>query len=88
MTKRLIWGKFASYQGAGPFAMSTLMQPSLAGLTGLARRLVSEDVLPEVDVRRAVAESTQGKASLTTWLLDNNLVDSARLTRIASDRKT
>jgi len=61
------------------------MQPSLAGLTGLARRLVSEDVLPETDVRRAVAESTQGKASLTAWLLDNNLVDSARLTRIASD---
>jgi type IV pilus assembly protein PilB len=61
------------------------MQPSLAGLTGLARRLVSEDVLPETDVRRAVAESTQGKASLAAWLLDNNLVDSARLTRIASD---
>ncbi|MDG2537159.1 type IV-A pilus assembly ATPase PilB [Dyella jiangningensis] len=65
--------------------MSTLMQPSLAGLTGLARRLVSEDVLPEVDVRRAVTESTQGKTSLTAWLLDNNLVDSTRLTRIASD---
>lgn len=65
--------------------MSTLMQPSLAGLTGLARRLVSEDVLPEADVRRAVAESAQSKASLTAWLLDNNLVDSARLTRIASD---
>lgn len=65
--------------------MSTLMQPSLAGLTGLARRLVSEDVLPEADVRRAVAESTQSKTSLTAWLLDNNLVDSARLTRIASD---
>ncbi len=65
--------------------MSTLMQPSLAGLTGLARRLVSEDVLPEADVRRAVAESAQGKTSLTAWLLDNNLVESARLTRIASD---
>ncbi|AIF47252.1 type IV-A pilus assembly ATPase PilB [Dyella japonica] len=65
--------------------MSTLMQPSLAGLTGLARRLVSEGVLPEADVRRAVAESTQSKASLTAWLLDNNQVESARLTRIASD---
>jgi len=61
------------------------MQPSLAGLTGLARRLVSEDVLPEADVRRAMAESAQSKSSLTAWLLDNNLVDSARLTRIASD---
>jgi len=65
--------------------MSTLMQPSLAGLTGLARRLVSEGVLPEADVRRAVAESTQSKTSLTAWLLDNNLVESPRLTRIASD---
>ena len=61
------------------------MQPSLAGLTGLARRLVTEDVLPEADVRRAVAESGQSKTSLTAWLLDNNLVDSTRLTRIASD---
>ena len=65
--------------------MSTLMQPSLAGLSGLARRLVSEDVLPEADVRKAVADSLQHKTSLTAWLLDHSLVDSARLTRIASD---
>ncbi|WP_430388204.1 type IV-A pilus assembly ATPase PilB [Dyella sp. 20L07] len=65
--------------------MSTLMQPSLAGLSGMARRLVSEDVLPEADVRKAVADSLQHKASLAAWLLDHNLVDSARLTRIASD---
>ncbi|WP_267222667.1 type IV-A pilus assembly ATPase PilB [Dyella silvae] len=65
--------------------MSTLMQPSLAGLTGMARRLVSEDVLPEADVRKAVADSLQNKAALIPWLLDHNLVDSARLTRIASD---
>ncbi len=61
------------------------MQPSLAGLTGMARRLVSEDVLPEADVRKAVADSLQNKAALIPWLLDHNLVDSARLTRIASD---
>jgi type IV pilus assembly protein PilB len=61
------------------------MQPSLAGLSGLARRLVSEDVLPEADVRKAVADSLQHKTSLAAWLLDHNLVDSSRLTRIASD---
>jgi type IV pilus assembly protein PilB len=61
------------------------MQPSLAGLTGMARRLVSEDVLPEADVRKAVADSLQAKTTLIPWLLDHNLVDSARLTRIASD---
>lgn len=65
--------------------MSTLMQPSLAGLSGLARRLVSEDALPEADVRKAVADSLQHKTTLTAWLLDHNLVDSSRLTRIASD---
>lgn len=65
--------------------MSTLMQPSLAGLTGMARRLVSEDVLPEADVRKAVTDSLQNKTTLIPWLLDHNLVDSARLTRIASD---
>ncbi|WP_243050724.1 type IV-A pilus assembly ATPase PilB [Dyella sp. RRB7] len=65
--------------------MSTLMQPSLAGLSGMARRLVSEDVLPEADVRKAMADSLQHKTTLAAWLLDHNLVDSARLTRIASD---
>src|SRR5215469_8020052 len=65
--------------------MSTLMQPSLAGLSGMARRLVSEDVLPEADVRKAMADSAQHKTTLAAWLLDHNLVDSARLTRIASD---
>ena len=65
--------------------MSTLMQPSLVGLSGLARRLVSEAILPEADVRKAMADSAQQKTTLTAWLLDHNLVDSARLTRIASD---
>ncbi|RDJ00184.1 type IV-A pilus assembly ATPase PilB [Dyella solisilvae] len=65
--------------------MSTLMQPSLAGLSGMARRLVSENVLPEADVRRAMADSAQNKTSFAAWLLDHGLVDSARLTRIASD---
>jgi type IV pilus assembly protein PilB len=64
--------------------MSSQLQPSLAGLTGMARRLVSEGVLPEADVRKAVADSTAQKASLAGWLLDHNLVESARLTQIAS----
>ncbi|PWK84782.1 type IV-A pilus assembly ATPase PilB [Fulvimonas soli] len=64
--------------------MSSQPQPSLAGLSGMARRLVSEGVLPELDVRKAVAESAQQKVSLTTWLLDHNLVESPRLTQIAS----
>jgi len=64
--------------------MSSQLQPSLAGLTGMARRLVSEGVLPEADVRKAVADSAEKKASLAAWLLDHGLVESARLTQVAS----
>lgn len=64
--------------------MSSQLQPSLAGLSGMARRLVSEGVLPEADVRKAMSDSGQQKASLGAWLLDHNLVDSGQLTQIAS----
>jgi type IV pilus assembly protein PilB len=64
--------------------MSSQLQPSLVGLSGMARRLVSEGVLPEADVRKAMADSGQQKASLGAWLLDHSLVDSGRLTQIAS----
>jgi len=64
--------------------MSSQLQPSLAGLSGMARRLVSEGVLPEADVRKAMVDSGQQKTSLGAWLLDHNLVDSGRLTQIAS----
>ncbi|KRE88514.1 type IV-A pilus assembly ATPase PilB [Frateuria sp. Soil773] len=64
--------------------MSSQLQPSLAGLSGMARRLVSEGVLPEADVRKAVADSAQQKTTLAAWLLDHNLVDSVRLTQVAS----
>ena len=64
--------------------MSSQPQPSLAGLSGIARRLVSEGLLPEDDVRKAMVESAQRKLPLGSWLLDQNLVDNAQLTRIAS----
>ncbi len=50
----------------------------------MARRLVSEGILPEVDVRKAVADSNQNKVTFAAWMLDNNLVDSAKLTHVAS----
>src|SRR5690348_18273231 len=64
--------------------MSTQLQPSLAGLSGMARRLVSEGVLPEAEVRKAMADSAQQKASLKAWMLDHNLVEGIQLTQIAS----
>ena len=64
--------------------MSSQLQPSLVGLSGMARRLVSEGALPEDEVRKAIVDSGQKKVTLTTWLLDHTSVDSADLTRIAS----
>ncbi|RCS29040.1 type IV-A pilus assembly ATPase PilB [Rhodanobacter denitrificans] len=64
--------------------MSSQLQPSLTGLSGMARRLVSEGVMPEDVVRKAMADSNQSKSTLTTWLLERNLVDGAELARIAS----
>jgi type IV pilus assembly protein PilB len=64
--------------------MSSQLQPSLVGLSGMARRLVAEEVLPEDEVRKAIAETGLKKATLTSWLLDHTQVDSAALTRIAS----
>jgi type IV pilus assembly protein PilB len=65
--------------------MSTqFQQTNLAGLTGMARRLVSEGVVPEIDVRRAVTEAAQQKVPLSAWLIDHGLVDSLRLTEVAS----
>jgi type IV pilus assembly protein PilB len=65
--------------------MSSQLQPSAAlGLSGMARRLVAEGVLPEADVRKAVTDSSQQKKTLTSWLLDQGLVENSRLAQIAS----
>ena len=64
--------------------MSSQPQPSALGLSGMARRLVAEGLLPEADVRKAVVDSNQQKKTLTAWLLDQGLVDNTRLAQIAS----
>ena len=64
--------------------MSSQPQPNVLGLSGMARRLVSEGLLPETDVRKAVLESSQQKKTLTAWLLDQGMIDNSRLTQIAS----
>jgi type IV pilus assembly protein PilB len=64
--------------------MSSQLQPSLAGLSGMARRLVSDGVMPEDDVRKAMVDSSKAKATLMSWLLDHGLVDTSQALRIAS----
>jgi type IV pilus assembly protein PilB len=63
---------------------SQMQQPAAAGLTGMARRLVSEGILPEADVRQAVLDAGEKKTSLLTWLIDRSLVEGGKLAQIAS----
>ncbi|MEO7067480.1 MAG: type IV-A pilus assembly ATPase PilB, partial [Rhodanobacter sp.] len=64
--------------------MSLQAQTSVTGLSGLARRLVADDVLPEADALQAVVDSNQKKVTLVTWLLDHNLADSTEVARVAA----
>ncbi|QWT18410.1 type IV-A pilus assembly ATPase PilB [Bacillus sp. NP157] len=59
-------------------------QPTLAGLTGMARRLVTEGVLGEAEVRKAVQDAADKRSSLSAWLVDHHLVDSSKLSQVAS----
>jgi type IV pilus assembly protein PilB len=80
-----MYAKFESNQGIwANYVMSSQPQSNALGLSGMARRLVSEGLLPEADVRKAVAECAQQKKTLTAWLLDHNLIENARLAQVAS----
>jgi type IV pilus assembly protein PilB len=61
------------------------LNPSpFAGLTGLARRLAMDGALSEADARQAVADSSRSKTQLTTWLVENGLVDGSRVAQAVS----
>ncbi len=65
--------------------MATQMNPAaLTGLTGIARRLVAEGALVEVEMRRALETSAKQKIPLGTFLIEHALVDSARVAQAAS----
>src|SRR6201991_166596 len=63
---------------------SQMHSPMLAGLTGMARRLVTESVMAEADVRKAVQDAADKRVSLASWLVDQSLVDSTKLSQVAS----
>jgi type IV pilus assembly protein PilB len=65
--------------------MATQMQPPvMAGLTGMARRLVFDGVLAEDDARLAMAESAKQRVSLSAWLIQQGMVDSAHIAQVTS----
>ena len=65
--------------------MATQMNPAaLAGLTGVARRLVVEGTLADADARRAVESSVKQKIPLGTYLIEHALANGAQVAMAAS----
>lgn len=60
--------------------MATQMNSaSLAGLTGISRRLVAEGLLGENEARKAVEDAGKQKIPIGAWLSENGLVPSAQI---------
>ncbi|HLI18179.1 MAG TPA: type IV-A pilus assembly ATPase PilB [Rhodanobacteraceae bacterium] len=58
--------------------------PSMPGLTGIPRRLALEGVLTENDARSAVEDAAKQKTSVTTYLVENGMVDGLRMAQALS----
>jgi type IV pilus assembly protein PilB len=65
--------------------MATQMNPAaLAGLTGVARRLVVEGTLADADARKAVEASVKQKIPLGTYLIEHALANGAQVAMASS----
>jgi type IV pilus assembly protein PilB len=56
----------------------------MPGLTGIPRRLALEGVLTEADARQAVEDAAKQKASVTTYMVENGMVDGLRMAQALS----
>jgi len=60
--------------------MATQMNaPPLAGLSGIARRLVADGVLAEHDARKAADDAARQKIPIGAWLAENGLATSQQI---------
>ena len=57
---------------------------AVAGLSGIARRLVAEGVATEADMRKAIEASTRLKLPLATYLSEHALVNDAQLALVSA----
>src|SRR6476660_4816209 len=65
--------------------MAIQMNPApLAGLTGIARRLVAEGALSEGEARKAVEHAVRQKIPIGAWLVENSLVGSHQVALASS----
>ena len=69
--------------GIGPNSTTSASGASLAGFTGILRRLVAEGSLNEVDAKRALDATLKVKQSIATYLVDNGICD-PKLVALAS----
>ncbi|MEO7323805.1 MAG: type IV-A pilus assembly ATPase PilB [Dokdonella sp.] len=58
--------------------------PPLTGLSGIAKRLVSEGVLSENDARKAAEDAARQKIPIGAWLTENGLVSSRQIAMASS----
>ena len=58
--------------------------PPLAGLTGIARRLVADGVLADTDARKAAEDAFRQKIPLAAWLVENGLASGRAVTAALS----
>ncbi|MGN6520455.1 MAG: type IV-A pilus assembly ATPase PilB [Dokdonella sp.] len=58
--------------------------PPLAGLSGIARRLVSEGALAENDARKAVEDAAKAKIPIGAWLVENGLAQGRQVAMASS----
>jgi len=58
--------------------------PPLAGLSGVARRLVNEGTLAEIEARKAVDDALRAKIPIGAWLTENGLASSQQVAMASS----
>ncbi|RXR01437.1 type IV-A pilus assembly ATPase PilB [Pseudoxanthomonas composti] len=59
--------------------MSIATSHNLVGITGIARRLVTDGAMDETSARKAMADAAQARQPLTQWLSEKKLVSSAAM---------
>ncbi len=59
--------------------MNAAVTANLAGITGIARRLVLDGIVAEPDARKAMDEALKEKKSVQQYLLDKRLINSAQI---------
>src|SRR5688500_17414676 len=65
--------------------MATQMNtPPLAGLTGIARRLVADGVLAETEARKAVEDAVRQRIPIGAWLVENGLASGRQVATASS----